>query len=161
MWCLYIHNTVKKKLPHGPLSKPTSHINHVLVFVAASEKDQSLLPACAASVGLSIHTAMQTAAVQQQKAATVIYLSKTFFGSYSCGSRRNQTRRQHFAEVQDKNHRDARQVIRSVTDADVYMYSSSWCVEDYVGCGARLRELIRFFCGPLSVKFSGGKSTAY
>lgn len=35
-----------------------------------------------------------------------------------------------------QNHRDAGQVIRSVTDADVYIYSSTCCVEDYVGCGA-------------------------
>lgn len=49
------------------------------MFVAASVKDQCLLPASVASVGLSVHTSMQTASVQQQKATSAIYLSKAFF----------------------------------------------------------------------------------
>lgn len=49
------------------------------VFVAASVILQCLLPASVASVGLSVHTSMQTASVQQQKAASAIYLTKAFF----------------------------------------------------------------------------------
>lgn len=37
------------------------------------------MPARAASVGLSVHTSMQTASVWKQKAASVIHLSKAFF----------------------------------------------------------------------------------
>lgn len=40
---------------------------------------QCLLPASVASVGLSAHTSRQTAPVRQQKAASAIHLSKTFF----------------------------------------------------------------------------------
>lgn len=49
------------------------------VFVAASEKERCLLPTAAASVGLSVHTSMQTSSAWQQKAASVTYPSKAFF----------------------------------------------------------------------------------
>lgn len=71
-------DTVKKQ-PSGPPREPTCIINHVLVFVAASVRDLCLLPASVASVGLSVHTSMQAAAVRQQKAASVMISSKTFF----------------------------------------------------------------------------------
>lgn len=38
-----------------------------------------MLPVTVASVGLSVHTSMQTTPVRQQKPASAIYLSKAFF----------------------------------------------------------------------------------
>lgn len=49
------------------------------MFVAASVKEQCLLPASVASVGLSAHTSVQPAPLRQQKAASAIHLSKAFF----------------------------------------------------------------------------------
>lgn len=100
------------------------------MFVAASVKDQCLLPDSVASVGLSAHTSIQAAPVQQQKAASAIHLSKAFFnvipmqrykqGEPGIASALHGGPRQ-------KNHRDAGRAIRSVTSADVYI--------SYVHCG--------------------------
>lgn len=94
------------------------------MFVAVSVKDYCLLPASVASVGLSVHTSMQTAPVRQQKAASAIHLSKAFFrvspvAEVQAGGTRHSESTSR--RSQTKNHRDAGQVIRSVTDADVYI----------------------------------------
>lgn len=96
------------------------------LFVAASVKEQCLLPASVASVGLSAHTSMQTAPVRQQKAASAIHLSKAFFrvipvAEVQAGGTRHSERTSWRSHTKKKNHRDAVQVIRSVTAADVYI----------------------------------------
>lgn len=106
------------------------------MFVAASIKEQCLLPASVASVGLSAHTSMQTAPLRQQKAASAIHLSKAFFRvilwqRYKQGEP-GIASALHGGPIQ-KNHRDAGQVIRSVTAGDVYIYCSTCRVEGCAG----------------------------
>lgn len=96
------------------------------MFVAASEKAQCLLPASVASVGLSAHTSMQPAPLRQQKAASVIHLSKAFFRVILW-----QRYKQEESGIASALHggppthtytkRDAGQVIRGVMAGDVYI----------------------------------------
>lgn len=105
------------------------------MFVAAPVKDQCFLPASVASAGLSLHTSMQTAPVQQQKAASAIYLSKAFFevtpvAEVQAGGTRHSESTSR--RSQTKKHRDPGQVIRRAVDADVYIKY----VQDCSGCEA-------------------------
>lgn len=133
VWSVYIHNCLdtvaKKRNALRAPNKSACHINNVLrairtVFLLLLlEKETCFLPTATASVGLSAHTSTETAPVEQQKAASVIVLSKTFLGLFlwqrykqgKLGIAGTRTK------VPDKNRREALQLIRNPTDADVYI----------------------------------------
>lgn len=101
-------------------------MHEAAVFVAASVKDQCLLAASVASVGLSVHTSMQTALVRQQKAASAIYTCQRHSSGLFLWQRYKQgepgiARALRGGPRQKKTHTNAGQVIRSVTEADVYI----------------------------------------
>lgn len=116
------------------------------MFVVASVEDQCLLPASVASVGLSVHTSMQTAPVRQQKAASAIHLSKAFFRVIPV------------AEVQAGGTRHSKSTSRRVPDKKPQRCSTGdkkchGCTCLYIvraGWRIMLATAIGFFCGLLA-----------
>lgn len=104
---------------------------------------------------------MQTAPVQQQKAASEIYMSKAFFRvipvlqAQAWGSRHSKSTSR---RSQTKNHENAGWVIRSVADADVYIEyvqggGLCYCPRNIRSSGSIVADV--------NVKVSGGQSITY